>query len=130
MPGFQQVVQEVWNETSAHNEPYQRLFHKLKKTSHKLRSWSKSLFSNAKVQLHMALEVILRLDEAQDLRALSPAELDLRKRLKKKVVGLAVMERARKRQTSRITNIKRETRILAIFTLESMAGGGKTLFTA
>uniref|UniRef100_A0A452ZHM4 Endonuclease/exonuclease/phosphatase domain-containing protein n=1 Tax=Aegilops tauschii subsp. strangulata TaxID=200361 RepID=A0A452ZHM4_AEGTS len=77
MPGFQQVVQEAWNETSAHNEPYQRLFHKLKKTSQKLRSWSKSLFSNAKVQLHMALEVILRLDEAQDHRALSPAELDL-----------------------------------------------------
>lgn len=54
----------------------------------------------------MALEIILRLDEAQDVRILSPEEADLRKRLKRRVVGLAVLERTRKRQSSRITNIK------------------------
>lgn len=106
MPGFQQVILEAWNEPSQHHDPFLRLFHKLKKTSQKLRVWSRTLFSNAKVQLHMALEIILRLDEAQDVRILSPEEADLRKRLKRRVVGLAVLERTRKRQSSRITNIK------------------------
>lgn len=91
MPGFQQVILEAWNKPSQHHDPFLRLFHKLKKTSQKLRVWSRTLFSNAKVQLHMALEIILRLDEAQDVRILSPEEADLRKRLKRRVVGLAVL---------------------------------------
>ena len=54
----------------------------------------------------MALEVILRLDVAQELRPLSVEERDIRRRLKRKIVALAVMERARKRQNSRITSLK------------------------
>ncbi|XP_020191141.1 uncharacterized protein [Aegilops tauschii subsp. strangulata] len=106
MSGFQQVILEAWSKPSQHHDPFLRLFHKLKKTSQKLRGWSRTLFSNAKVQLHMALEIILRLDEAQDVWSLSTEEADLRKGLKKRVVGLAVLERARKKQSSRITNIK------------------------
>jgi hypothetical protein len=44
----------------------------------------------------MALEVILRLDEAQEFRQLSPEEQTLRKRLKLRVQGLAAIERARR----------------------------------
>jgi hypothetical protein len=54
----------------------------------------------------MALEVILRLDEAHDFRTLSPVEHDIRKRLKKWVTSLAVMERARKKQCDRMVNLK------------------------
>ena len=82
------------------------LFHKLKKISQALRKWSKTIFAHSKVQLHMALEVILRLDVAQELMPLSVEERDIRTRLKRKVVALAIMERARKRQNSRITNLK------------------------
>jgi hypothetical protein len=71
-----------------------------------LKDWNKNLNSDAKSQLHMANEVILRLDIAQETRSLSPAELNLRNKLKKKVMGLAVIERARCKQASRITNIK------------------------
>ena len=106
MPCFLTTVQDVWIEDPNHVEPYHVLHHKLKKLSSRLKTWSKSLFSNLKVQFHMALEVILRLDIAQESRYLSPEEIDLRKRLKRRVVGLAVLEKARKRQTSRITNIK------------------------
>ncbi|XP_020172573.1 uncharacterized protein [Aegilops tauschii subsp. strangulata] len=49
---------------------------------------------------------ILRLDVAHESRSLSPDELDLRKRLKRRVIGLAVLEKARKRQMSRITYMK------------------------
>jgi len=65
MPGFKLVVQKAWNEASTHSGPCQLVFHKLKKTSQRHHAWSKTIFSNTKVQLHMALEVILRLDMAQ-----------------------------------------------------------------
>ena len=54
----------------------------------------------------MALEVIHRLDIAQESRLLTDAEFELRKGLKRRVLGYAVIERSRKRQASRITNLK------------------------
>lgn len=54
----------------------------------------------------MALKVILWLDIAQESRQLSQAELNLRRGLKDRVMGLSIIERARKRQASRITNLK------------------------
>ena len=60
----------------------------------------------AKVHLHAALLVILRLDIAQENRQLSPDERDLRARLKRRVISLAALERARKKQCSRIANLK------------------------
>lgn len=89
-----------------HTEPCQKLHDKLRRTGLHLRRWSNTFFSTAKIQLHMALEVILRLDMAMDFRALSPEESDLRRRLKTRVISLAVLERSRKRQCSRITNLK------------------------
>jgi len=54
----------------------------------------------------MALEVILRLDEAQEFRQLSPEEQTLRKRLKLRVQGVAVIERARRSQAARLRELK------------------------
>jgi hypothetical protein len=59
--------------------------------------WSRKLFSNTKVIVHAALLVILHLDLAQENRSLSTSERDLRARLKRKVIALAVVERARKK---------------------------------
>jgi hypothetical protein len=106
MPGFAEVVNGAWNDNTNHVEPCQRLFHKLKNTGKNLRKWSKGLFSKAKVELQMALEVILQLDMAQENRLLSNEERELRSRLKKRVIGLAALERSRKRQASRITTLK------------------------
>lgn len=47
--------------------------------------------------------MILRLDVAQETRALSNAEFQLRKQLKIRLVGLVAVEKARKRQASRLT---------------------------
>lgn len=77
VPSFQKVIDNAWNENYIHVEPYQRLFHKLKTIIHRLRSWSKSLFAKAKVQLHPALQVILHLDFAQEQREVSQDECDL-----------------------------------------------------
>ena len=51
-------------------------------------------------------EIILRLDQAQEARVLSEEEARLLKDLKVRVLGLAAIERARSRQTSRLTWLK------------------------
>ena len=100
------VVNRAWTGQYNHVEPCHHLFHKFKKTGQDLRRWSKSLFSKSKVELHMALEVILRLDVAQESRALSVEEREIRLRLKRRIIGLVALERSRKRQCSRTTNLK------------------------
>jgi hypothetical protein len=54
----------------------------------------------------MALEVIKRLDIPQEHRVLSDAERILRQSLKRRVIGLAVIESSSKKQASRITNLR------------------------
>lgn len=74
---FMDVVREAWNKPTTHTEPFHRLGHKLHQTAQALRAWGKSIISDARLKLHMAQEVILRLDEAQDQRPLSAAEVTL-----------------------------------------------------
>jgi hypothetical protein len=78
MPGVLDVVSNAWNKDCGYVEPCHMLFQKLKRISQRLRKWSKSLFSKAKVELHMALEVILRHDMAQENRHISIEERNLR----------------------------------------------------
>jgi hypothetical protein len=70
-----------------------------------LAKWSRGLFSNTKGLLQAALLVILQLDIAQENRILSPDERDVRASLKRRVISLAIMERAMKKQSARISNI-------------------------
>jgi hypothetical protein len=106
MPGFMEVVKQAWSAPSSHTQPTHIISHKLKTTAQGLRSWSKSLFSDSKLQLLMALDVILQLDVAQESRALSEDECWLRANLKRRVKGLAALERSRKRQASRIRYLR------------------------
>jgi hypothetical protein len=71
-----------------------------------LKAWSKEIISDAKKLFFMAQEVILRLNIAQENRDLTAAELRLRAKLKKRILGLAVIERARCKQASRLSYIK------------------------
>lgn len=54
----------------------------------------------------MATDVILHLDIALKHHELSLEKRDLRHRLKKRLVALDILERARKKQCSRITNLR------------------------
>lgn len=58
------------------------------------------------MKLHMVLEVIHRLDIAQGDMKLFTLEFLLWKGLKRRVMGLAIIERARKWLASRITNLR------------------------
>jgi hypothetical protein len=75
MPGFKEVVQQAWSAPSSHSQPVHVINHKLKATAVGLKSWSRSLFSDSKLQLLMALDVILQLDVAQESHALSQDEV-------------------------------------------------------
>ena len=96
----------AWNRPVSHDCPYIRLKVKLQRTAKDLRIWSKSLFSKAKMQFHMANEIILRLDISQENRQLTQEEFALRKMLKTRVLGLAAIERAGRRQASRVLWIR------------------------
>nr|CAB3475794.1 unnamed protein product [Digitaria exilis] len=106
LPNFMDVVSEAWNKPTTHTEPFHRLGHKLFMTGRALKRWSKTIVSDARLKLHMAQEVILRPDEAQDNRDLTTAESDLRKRLKHRIMGWAVLEKARRKQCARINHLR------------------------
>jgi hypothetical protein len=107
LPGFGEVVTKAWQAPTSHTEPFHRLGHKLHTTALALKKWSVAFLSRARLKLLMAQEVILRLDEAHDSRPLSPAEHNLRHRVKKRILGWLVVEKARKKQNARISYIKK-----------------------
>ena len=106
LPHFQEVVQQAWSQTTSHTEPFHRLGHKLFITGKALKAWSRTIIFDARLKLHMAQEVILRLDTAQEHRALSNAEFQLCTKLKRRILGWAVIEKARRKQCSRIVYLR------------------------
>lgn len=103
--GFRETVQQAW--AKQHTGPALSVLKiKLADTARALKAWSKPLFSNARLQLHIAKEMILRLDVAQERRHLSNAELTLKRDLKLRALGLAAVERSRQKQASRINWLK------------------------
>ncbi|XP_073354974.1 uncharacterized protein [Aegilops tauschii subsp. strangulata] len=102
-PRFTDTVTAAWARPVAATCAFARLHTKLAHAAKDLRIWSRSLFGDAKLQFHIACEVILRLDVAQERRQLSPAERELRKDLKLRLLGLAAIEHCKKRQASRLT---------------------------
>lgn len=101
-PHFMETVQRAWQRPVQHDCPFVRVKKRMARVTEDLKIWSKHLFGKTKMQFHIANEVILRLDVAQESRLLSPTELRLRKQLKLKVLGLAAIERVRRKQASRI----------------------------
>jgi exonuclease III len=103
--GFKEVVQQAWTKQQ-HGPAHTVLKNKLAETARALRTWSKSLFSRTRIQLHIANEIILRLDIAQESRLLSDAEWSLRRDLKLRALGLAAVERCRRKQASRVNWVR------------------------
>lgn len=106
LPHFEEKVAEAWNAPTTHTKSFHRLGHKLHHTAKVFESWASSFLSETRQQRHMAQEVILRLDEAQEFRQLSDVEFTLRAKLKKRILGWLVVEKARKKQCARIAYIK------------------------
>ena len=108
MPGFKLVVQKAWNEASTQPGPCQLLFHKLKKTSQRLRAWSKTIFSNTSAAAHGSWgHPLLRYGPTKKKECFYMDERDLKKRLERRVLGLAIFKSACNGQCFRIINLKK-----------------------
>jgi hypothetical protein len=64
VPEFSDVVQEAWQLEVPGVSPLNILQYKLQNTDRALVTWSKKLFGNSRMELHMANEVIHRLEFA------------------------------------------------------------------
>ena len=62
-----------------------------------LKKWRKEKIGNTRLQLAITKEVLLQLEMAQELRPLSDQENELRKCLKARSTGLAIIEKSRMR---------------------------------
>lgn len=85
-----------------HADPCRILDYKLRNVAHALKSWSMKRMGSVKLQLAAARELVLMLDRAMDSRAFIPEEVELRRRLKFRCLGLASLCRTIARQRSRI----------------------------
>uniref|UniRef100_A0A452Y141 Uncharacterized protein n=1 Tax=Aegilops tauschii subsp. strangulata TaxID=200361 RepID=A0A452Y141_AEGTS len=81
LDGFQDIVTAAWH--SVHDpDPFRRLMLRMKATARMLTSWSSKTVGNVRLKLAISRELLLRLDAAQDHRALSPHEDWLRRQIK------------------------------------------------
>jgi hypothetical protein len=83
-------------------DPLQLLDFKLRNVTRALQSWSATKIGSVRFQLALAREVVLRFDAAQDYRALTLQEAELRKSLKLRILGLASLARTIAGQKSRL----------------------------
>lgn len=125
VPGYKETMQQVWAQMVADRSPMMILNNKLTNVVKALRSWSQSLFGDAKMQLNMTNEIILQLDMAQEERQLSVDEVQLRKDLKMRVLGLAAVERARRQQCSCIKGYAKVTPLQNFPTSRQMQGNAR-----
>lgn len=108
MPGYLTCVQQHWEApvSQTHN-PLLNLHVKLSRTTKGLRQWSKSLIPQGKLAMAVCREVIERMDKAQEDRQLTSSEIEFKRFLKDRLLGLAAIEKARARQKSRITWLRK-----------------------
>jgi hypothetical protein len=97
-----EVVEGAWASSPPIENPLKRLAAKLSSTAKALSSWSDRFIGNNKLRILVANELILRLDVAMESRALSAEERGFRRLLKRKLLGLASLERTIARHHSRI----------------------------
>jgi hypothetical protein len=101
MQDFQETVQVTWNKQVNSTLPLKHLHIKLSRAAKAIKRWCKEKVGDTRLQL-----AVVQLEAAQESRALSDKELQLRRRLKARSTGLAAIEKARIRQKSRLTYIR------------------------
>jgi mannosylglycoprotein endo-beta-mannosidase len=104
--GFGEVVTQAWGVETGGRSPLAVLDFKLRETKKALKFWSKHHIGDIQKHLCIADELILQFDTAQESRQLSNDEMLLRKNLRSRTLGLAVLLKIKRKQRSRITWLK------------------------
>lgn len=102
LPGYMDTIVAAWQFTPSNADSMHILDYKLRATAQALESWSQRFVGSIRMQLAVAREVFQCLNAAQDNRALTAEELEVRKELKCKTLGLSLLARTIARQSSRI----------------------------
>jgi hypothetical protein len=98
MHGFLECIEFAWHkEVAANQNPLVVLHIKLSRVAKALRVWSKTLIPQGKLALVISREIILQLEKAQETRTLTQPERSLIKHLKRRILGLAAVEKSRAR---------------------------------
>lgn len=105
-PVFLEVVQSSWQKPILATNNLAIFCLKLHRLARDLRRWSRYQIGDINLQLAVATEVILQLEVAQESRVLSVDERSLLSNLKSKFLGLAVLNKLKIRQRSRMTWLK------------------------
>jgi hypothetical protein len=77
------------------------------RTAKALKNWRRKHFSGWKISWAIINIVLSNLERAQEVRLLTPEEMEFKKYLKIKAFGIAAMQKARARQHSRLTWIRK-----------------------
>jgi hypothetical protein len=121
MPGFIQTVQTAWEQPVDSQDPMLRMHVKLLRTARALKIWRRTQFSDWKLRDAILHLILLELEKAQERRTLSTEELEFKKYLKVKSLGLAAIQKARARQHSRLTWIRKGDSNTRFFQLHANA---------
>lgn len=92
-PDFEQVITDAWRLPAGTRGPFLRLDDLLRGLVKELQRWAATKIGGIRDQLLMARALIQQLDWAQELRPLTGAEGELRKRMKLRCLGLSSLER-------------------------------------
>jgi hypothetical protein len=102
IPGFSDVLAAAWAIPLPGADPFRVVDQKLRLVAQELKRWSSEKIGSIQLQLTMVRAVILKFDEEQEVRPLHQWELELRRALKPRVLGLASLARTIARQRSRL----------------------------
>jgi hypothetical protein len=102
LQGYNTVVEQSWKSPCLLTNQFAVLDYKLKRLAKDLKTWAKNYVGDIRKQMVVGHEIMLRLDAAQKTRLLSEEEAMLRSALKSRAVVLAVLNRVKAKQTTRI----------------------------
>jgi hypothetical protein len=107
MPGFTDTVQKAWSKPVDTQDAILRLHIKLLRTGKALINWWCLSLGRWKIRWAILNITLANLEKAQEARTLTPDELEFKKYLKVKALGIAVIQKSRSRQHLRLTLIRK-----------------------
>jgi hypothetical protein len=126
MPGFTEAVKAAWEQPVNTQNAMLRMHVKLLRTVQALKVWRRTKFSEWRLQSALLEIILLELEKAQERRNLTEDELEFKKHLKMKSLGLAAIQKAKARQHSRLTWIRKGDSNTRLFQIHANARRKKT----
>uniref|UniRef100_A0A0A9AWP9 Uncharacterized protein n=1 Tax=Arundo donax TaxID=35708 RepID=A0A0A9AWP9_ARUDO len=103
IPGYREVVHNAWSKPTLVFNRFLNLHIKLQRTGKELKLWARSKVGPNKLLLEAAKQLIWILDIVHEYRQLSEEELNFKRELKQRYLGMTTIEKLRAKQQSRLT---------------------------